>query len=69
MRVITLTPVGEHLAKSFGAEPTDAMRILWHIRRMGGTSSDTKIQEFVVSGSDYAVAMRKLRAANAITEG
>ncbi len=69
MRVVQLTDIGEHMSRSFGQEPTPAMKILWFIRRRGGTSSDTQIKEFVVDGSEYATAMRKLMQLKAISIG
>jgi hypothetical protein len=68
MRVIALTETGNHLARQFGAQPTPAMRILWHLRRRGGASSDSQIKADVVDGEEYAIAMRKLRTAKAVTE-
>jgi hypothetical protein len=68
MRVIALTATGEHLARQFGSQPTPAMRILWHLRRRGGSSSDVQIKSDVVDGEEYALAMRKLRNAHAVME-
>lgn len=44
------------------------MRILWFLRRQGQSASSDKIQEFVVGGEEYAVAIRKLKIAGAVTE-
>ena len=54
------------MARSFGAESTPAMKILWHLRRHGGQASSNQVQEFVVSGAEYAVAVRSLKNAGAI---
>ena len=69
MKIISLTSVGEHLSHAFGQEPSDAMKIIWFLRRHGNSASDDSLKEYVVSGTAYAVAMTKLRRAGAVTEG
>lgn len=44
------------------------MRILWFLRRQGNSASSEKIQEFVVGGEEYAIAIRKLKLAGAVSE-
>lgn len=54
------------MARSFNQEPTTALRILWHLKRRTGQSSDVLIREFVADGADYRRAIYELQKAGAI---
>lgn len=67
MKIFSLTPIGQNLASSPNNSGSDSMRILYYLRRNGGSSSDEKICDHLnMNGSQLRVAMSELMRNNAV---